>query len=98
MPQSPIFHPYTFGEKERKILDSDGHFVLSGLLTPDAQEKLTSLARHMFMNFLTREKRDMNPTDFLQNTTLTLKASSHTHRCLNSHARSWVKISDTITV
>ena len=41
MPQSPIFHAYTFGEQERKMLDSDGHFVLPGVLTPEAQEKLT---------------------------------------------------------
>ena len=47
MPQSPIFHPYTFGEQERKTLDSDGHFVLPGLLTPDAQEKLTHALSHI---------------------------------------------------
>jgi hypothetical protein len=42
MPQPPIFHDYTFGEQERKLLDSDGHFVFPGLLTSDAQEKLTN--------------------------------------------------------
>jgi len=41
MSQNPIFHDYTFGEKERKALDRDGHFVLPGLLTADAQERLT---------------------------------------------------------
>ena len=47
MPQPPIFHPYTFGEQERKTLDSDGHFVFSGLLTPDAREKLTNALSHV---------------------------------------------------
>ena len=36
-----LFHDYTFGEQERKTLDSDGHFVFPGLLTSDAQENLT---------------------------------------------------------
>lgn len=46
MPQNPIFQDYTFGDKERKELDRDGHFVLPGLLTANAQERLTeSLAR-----------------------------------------------------
>ena len=36
-----LFHAYTFGEQERRTLDSDGHFVFPGLLTPDAQENLT---------------------------------------------------------
>ena len=46
MPQNPIFHDYTFGAQERKQLDRDGHFVLSSLLTADAQQQLTeSLAR-----------------------------------------------------
>ena len=46
MPQNPIFHDYTFGAQERKQLDHDGHFVLPGLLTINAQERLTeSLAR-----------------------------------------------------
>ena len=46
MSQNPIFHDYTFGEKERKELDRDGHFVLPRLLTANAQERLTeALAR-----------------------------------------------------
>lgn len=46
MPQNPIFHDYTFGAQARKELDHVGHFVLPGLLTADAQERLTeSLAR-----------------------------------------------------
>lgn len=47
MTQSPIFHTYRFGEAERKKMDSDGHFVLPGLLTPDAQEKLTNALSHI---------------------------------------------------
>ncbi len=42
MTPAPIFHKYTFGEKEREELDSDGHHVLPGLLTDDAQERLTT--------------------------------------------------------
>ena len=41
MSQNPIFHDYTFGDHERKELDHDGHYVLPGLLTADAQERLT---------------------------------------------------------
>ena len=37
MLQNPIFHDYIFGNQERKQLDCDGHFVLPGLLTVDAQ-------------------------------------------------------------
>ena len=40
-PRDSLFHDYTFGEQERKTLDSDGHFVFPGLLTSDAQENLT---------------------------------------------------------
>ena len=47
MPQPPIFHAYTLGEQERKTLDSDGHFVFPGLLTPDAREKLTNALSHI---------------------------------------------------
>ncbi len=47
MPQPPIFSPYRFGEAERKKMDSDGHFVLPGLLTPNAQEKLTNALSHI---------------------------------------------------
>ncbi len=46
MSQNPIFQDYVFGDQERKELDRDGHFVLPGLLTANAQERLTeSLAR-----------------------------------------------------
>ena len=41
MSQNPIFHDYVFGDQERKALDRDGHFVLPGLLTANAQERLT---------------------------------------------------------
>ena len=47
MPHPPIFHDYTFGEQERKKLDSDGHFVFPGLLTSNAQEKLTDALSHI---------------------------------------------------
>lgn len=43
---NPIFHDYILGNEERKKLDRDGHYVLPGLLTEDAQEQLTaSLSR-----------------------------------------------------
>ena len=47
MSQNPIFHPYTFGEQERKTLDRDGHFVLPVILTPDAQANLTHSLSHI---------------------------------------------------
>lgn len=47
MPQPPIFHDYTFGKQERKTLDGDGHFVFPGLLTSNAQEKLTNSLSHI---------------------------------------------------
>ena len=73
MSQPPIFHAYTFGEQEREKLDRDGHLVLPGVLTPDAQENLTrSLSR---IHELSRTpKKGMNRTDFLQNTTVISKA------------------------
>ncbi len=46
MLQVPIFRDYTFGDKERRELDHNGHYVLPKLLTSDAQERLTeALAR-----------------------------------------------------
>ena len=42
MPQSPIFHAYTFGEEEQKTLNSDGYFVFPSLLTLTAQGKITN--------------------------------------------------------
>ena len=47
MPQPPIFHPYTFGEAAGKKMDRDGHFVLPGLLTPEAQANLTRSLSHI---------------------------------------------------
>ena len=47
MSQSPIFYPYTFGEEERKKMDRDGHFVLPGLLTSEAQANLTRSLSHI---------------------------------------------------
>ena len=44
--QDLLFHDYTFGDQARKELDHEGHYVLPGLLTTDAQQRLTgSLAR-----------------------------------------------------
>lgn len=48
MPKSPIFHPFEFGEQERRELDSDGHFVLPGVLTHEAQEMLTNSLSHIY--------------------------------------------------
>ena len=47
MSQDAIFHPYTFGEEERKTMDKDGHFVFPGLLVPDAQEQLQRALSHI---------------------------------------------------
>ncbi len=47
MPQDPIFHSYAFGDQEREQLDFDGHFVFPGLLTSDAQERLTESLAHI---------------------------------------------------
>ncbi|MCG9127500.1 phytanoyl-CoA dioxygenase family protein [Candidatus Poribacteria bacterium] len=41
MHEIPIFHDYTFGDQERTVLDFDGHFAFPGLLTEDAQNRLT---------------------------------------------------------
>ena len=41
MTREPIFHDFTFGDSEREIMDRDGHIAFPGLLTNDAQEKLT---------------------------------------------------------
>lgn len=42
MERTPIFRPYDFGEKEKALFDKDGHFLLPGILTPDACERLTA--------------------------------------------------------
>ena len=47
MSQTAIFHPYTFGEEERKTMDRDGHFVFPGLLVSDAQEQLQKSLSHI---------------------------------------------------
>ncbi|RKU28841.1 hypothetical protein C6497_08765 [Candidatus Poribacteria bacterium] len=41
MHQIPIFHDYTFDYQEKEELDFDGHYALPGLLTDDAQKRLT---------------------------------------------------------
>ncbi len=61
MPQGPIFHAYTFGEQERKTLDSDGHFVLPGVLTSEAQENLTrSLSYILELSRTSKEGHEPN--------------------------------------
>lgn len=45
--QPAIFHSYTFDEAERKKMDSDGHFILPGLLTQEAQADLTRALSHI---------------------------------------------------
>ncbi len=47
MEHTPIFRPYDFGEKEKDTLDKDGHFLLPGILTPDACERLTASLSHI---------------------------------------------------
>ena len=47
MEHAPIFLPYDFGEKEKATLDKDGHFLLPGILTPDACERLTVSLSHI---------------------------------------------------
>ena len=42
MEHIPIFQPFEFGEKEKALLDKDGHFLLPGILTPQACERLTA--------------------------------------------------------
>ena len=61
MSQSPIFHAYSFGEREREKLDRDGHFVLPGVLTSDAQENLTrSLSRILERSRMSTEGHEPN--------------------------------------
>ena len=47
MNHTPIFRPYEFGEKEKALLDRDGHFLLPGILTPGACERLTASMSHI---------------------------------------------------
>ena len=41
MERFPIFESYEFGEEQKAEMDRVGHFVLPGLLTPKACERLT---------------------------------------------------------
>ena len=41
MERFPIFHSYEFGEEQRAEMDRVGHFVLPGILTSKACERLT---------------------------------------------------------
>ena len=43
----PIFQPYNFDEKEKALLDKDGHFLLPGILTAGACERLMSSFSHI---------------------------------------------------
>ena len=66
MSPNPIFHAYTFGDKECKELDHVGHFVLPKLLTITAQARLTeSLAR--IESLIPSCQKGMNRTDLPQN-------------------------------
>ena len=47
MAQDPIFHDYTFSDKERNEMDHDGHFVLPRLLTAEARKRLTDSLVHI---------------------------------------------------
>ena len=47
MTHIPIFQPYEFGEKEKALLDKDGHYLLPGILTPGACERLMSSFWHI---------------------------------------------------
>ena len=59
----PIFHDYTFGAEERKVLDRDGHFVLPGLLTDDAQEQLTE-SLSLIQSLIPNSKEGHEPNRF----------------------------------
>ena len=41
MERFPIFESYEFGEEQKAEMDREGHFVLPGILTPKACERLT---------------------------------------------------------
>ena len=40
-----IFHEYVFGERERRMMDNDGHYLLPSVMTASAQEKMTEALR-----------------------------------------------------
>ncbi len=63
MSQDLIFHDYTFGDKERKEMDHDGHFVLPGLLTADARKRLTDSLVHI-ESLLPEGKQGYEPNRF----------------------------------
>ena len=47
MEHTPIFRPYESDEKEKALLDKDGHFLLPGILTPGACERLMASFSHI---------------------------------------------------
>lgn len=47
MAYEPIFKPYTFGKKEREEMNHTGHFILPGILTDEACNKLILSMQHI---------------------------------------------------
>lgn len=47
MIDEPIFKPYVFGLEEKAQMDQDGHFLLPGILTDQACEKLVASMQHI---------------------------------------------------
>lgn len=47
MVQEPLFKPYTFGPQEKAQMDRDGHFLLPGILTAAACERLVQSLSHI---------------------------------------------------
>ncbi len=47
MQHTEIFHSYTFGEKEREALNTDGHFAFPRLLVPPARQRLAKSLAHI---------------------------------------------------
>jgi hypothetical protein len=47
MTYEPIFKPYTFGRDEKAHMDRDGHFLLPGILTKQACDKLINAMIHI---------------------------------------------------
>ena len=47
MAHEPLFKPYTLGAPEKAQMDRDGHYLLPGLLTDQACEKLVNSLMHI---------------------------------------------------
>ncbi len=63
MKHSRIYYDYTFGEKERKALDHVGHYVLPGILTAEAQERLTESLAYI-QSLIPNGKKGHEPNRF----------------------------------